>query len=136
MLLSGALLAIPVVIGGNGSGAAAGCSELAAILDTIRTVESAGDYTATNSRGGASGAYQYIDSTWSNYDGIKSAHLAPPEVQDARAATDVQRILSTFGDVVFVPIVWYWPAAIGDPDQLESVPMPAAGNTLTVREYQ
>jgi murein DD-endopeptidase MepM/ murein hydrolase activator NlpD len=136
MLLSGALLAIPVVIGGNGSGAAAGCGELAAILDTIRTVESGGDYTATNTRGGASGAYQYIESTWSNYDGYKSAYLAPPEVQDARAATDVQRILATFGDVAFVPIVWYWPAAVDDPDQLEIVPMPAAGNTLTVREYQ
>src|SRR5262245_2052745 len=102
MLLSGALLAVPVVMGGNGSGAAAGCGELAAILDTIRTVESGGDYTATNTQGGASGAYQYVDSTWSNYDGYRSAHLAPPEVQDARAATDVQRILQTYGDVAFV----------------------------------
>jgi hypothetical protein len=38
--------------------------------------------------------------------------------------------------VAFVPIVWYWPVAARDPDQLDVVPMPTAGNTLTVREYQ
>jgi hypothetical protein len=136
LLLSSALLAIPVLIGGNGSTAAAGCGELAAILDTIRTVESGGDYTAPKNRGGASGAYQYVDSTWSNYEGYESAHLAPPEIQDARAASDVQRVLATYRDVGFVPIVWYWPAAARDSKQLDIVPMPDAGNTLTVREYQ
>ena len=136
LLISGALLAIPVVIGGNGSTAAAGCGELAAILDTIRTIESGGDYTAPKNRGGASGAYQYVDSTWADYEGYDSAHLAPPEIQDARATTDVQRILATYGDVAFVPIVWYWPVAARDSDQLDIVPMPNAGNTLTVREYQ
>src|SRR5262245_59836445 len=79
LLISSALLAIPVVIGGNGSTAAAGCGELAAILDTIRTVDSGGDYTAPKNRGGASGAYQYVDSTWSDYEGYESAYLAPPE---------------------------------------------------------
>lgn len=135
-LLAGALLSIPVVIGGNGGTTAAGCGELAAILETIRTIESGGDYRTPKNRGGASGAYQYIDSTWDDYEGYPSAYLAPPEIQDARAATDVQSILAKYGDVAFVPVVWYWPRAADDPGQLDIVPMPAAGNRLTVREYQ
>jgi hypothetical protein len=135
-LLVGALLAIPSVIGGNGSPVAAGCVEMAAILDTIRMVESGGDYSAPKNRGGASGAYQFIDSTWDGYGGYTSAYLAPPEVQDARAASGVQSILAEYGDVAYVPIIWYWPRAADDPTQLDVVPMPSAGNRLTVREYQ
>ena len=136
VLLVGVLVAIPVVIGGNGGTTAAACGELSVILDTIRTIESRGDYAAPKNRGGASGAYQYIDSTWNDYEGYDSAYLAPPEIQDARAATDVQAILATYGDVAFVPIVWYWPRAATDPSQLDIVPVPGAGNQLTVREYQ
>ena len=135
-LLAGALLGIPVVIGGNGGTSAAGCGELAAILETIRTIESGGDYTIPKNQGGASGAYQYVDSTWNNYEGYTSAYLAPPEIQDARAATDVQAVLATYGDIAYVPIIWYWPIAASDPGQLDIVPLPGAGNRLTVREYQ
>lgn len=135
-LLSSALLGIPAVIGGNGGSVAAGCGELAVILDTIRTVESGGNYAAPKNSGGASGAYQYIDSTWDDYEGYQSAYLAPPEAQDARAATDVQAVLATYGDVAYVPVIWYWPVAATDPTQLDIVPMPGAGNRLTVREYQ
>lgn len=135
-LLSGALLAIPTAIGGNGGPTAAACGELAAILDTIRTIESGGDYSAPKNRGGASGAYQYIDSTWDGYGGYESAYLAPPGIQDARAAADVQAILAEYGDITFVPIIWYWPRAATDHSQLDIVPMPSAGNKLTVREYQ
>ncbi len=136
VLLAGALLGLPVVIGGNGSSPAASCGELAVILDTIRTVESGGNYTAPPNGGGASGAYQYIDSTWNDSGGYESAYLAPPEVQDARAASDVQSVLATYGDIAFVPVVWYWPRAATDPTQLDIVPIPGAGNRLTVREYQ
>ncbi|MGH2477381.1 MAG: M23 family metallopeptidase [Candidatus Limnocylindrales bacterium] len=136
VLLAGAVLGIPVVIGGNGSSSAAGCGELAFILDTIRTIESGGDYTVPTNRGGASGAYQYIDNTWNEYRGYRSAYLAPPEIQEARAASDVQTILATYGDIAFIPVVWYWPAAATDPTQLDIVPMPGAGNRLTVRAYQ
>lgn len=135
-LLAGALLSIPVVIGGNGGTTAAACGELSVILETIRTLESGGDYDIPKNRGGASGAYQYIDSTWADYEGYESAYLAPPEVQDARAASDVQKILATHGDISFVPVVWYWPRAARDPSQLDIIPMPGAGNRLTVREYQ
>ena len=136
VLLASGLLAIPVVIGGNGSTSAATCGELAVVLDTIRTLESGGDYGAPKNQGGASGAYQYIDSTWNNYEGYESAYLAPPEIQDARATGDIQAIFSTYGDVAFVPVVWYWPRAATDPGQMDVVPMPSSGNTLTVREYQ
>lgn len=135
-LLASALLAIPVVIGGNGGPTAAACGELAVILETIRTIESGGDYTTPKNGGGASGAYQYIDSTWNNYEGYESAYLAPPEIQDARAAMDVQSIVAAYGDIAYVPIVWYWPRAASDPSQLDIVPMPGAGNRLTVRQYQ
>ena len=136
LLFAGALLGIPVVIGGNGGTSAAGCGELAVILDTIRTIESGSDYMIPKNQGGASGAYQYIDSTWNSYEGYASAYLAPPEIQDARAATDVQAVLATYGDVAYVPIIWYWPIAATDPSQLDIVPSPGSGNRLTVREYQ
>jgi Peptidase family M23/Transglycosylase-like domain len=135
-VLAVALVGIPAVIGGNADSSTAICGELGAILDTIRTIESGGDYTIATNQGGASGAYQYIASTWNNYQGYPSAYLAPPEVQDARAANDVQEILATYGDVAFVPIIWYWPAAATDPLQLDIVPYPKSGNQLTVREYQ
>ena len=136
LLFAGALLGIPVVIGGNGGTSAAGCGELAVILDTIRTIESGSDYTIPKNQGGASGAYQYVDSTWNSYEGYASAYLAPPEIQDARAATDVQAVLATYGDVAYVPIIWYWPIAATDASQLDIVPSPGSGNRLTVREYQ
>ena len=135
-LLAGALLSIPAVIGGNASSSAASCGELALILDTIRTTESGGDYTTPKNQGAASGTYQYIDSTWNDYKGYASAYLAPPQIQDAKAASDVQAVLAEYGDVAFIPVIWYWPRAATDPSQLDTVPMPAAGNQLTVREYQ
>ena len=137
LLLSFGLLAIPLVIGGSGSQAVGGCGgDVSVILDTIRTLESGGRYDVPKNAGGASGAYQYIDSTWNSYGGYTSAYLAPHEVQDERAAIDVQQVLDTYGDVGYVPISWYWPRAIDHPEDLDIVPKPSAGNRLTVREYQ
>ena len=61
-------------------------TELGAILATIRTLESGGDYTAASRTSSASGAYQFVDSTWSGYGGYPRAKDAPPAVQDAAAA--------------------------------------------------
>lgn len=111
--------------------------ELNDILVTIRLVESGNNYAIGKNRGGASGAYQYIDSTWGNYKGFPSAYLAPPWVQDEKALADVKAILATWhGDVSMVPVIWYYPKAAREPALMDQVPMPQAGNRLTVREYQ
>ena len=107
------------------------------VLATIRYLESRGDYTAPPNRGRASGAYQYIPTTWAGYGGYAEAYLAPPWVQDERAQADVESILRTYGnDVSMVPVIWYYPAAARDPSLMDVVPSPHAGNVLTIREYQ
>jgi hypothetical protein len=112
-------------------------AELEAILFTIRLIESGHRYDVPPNRGNASGAYQYIASTWNGHAGYPHAYLAPPEVQDARAASDVQAILATWkGDVSMVPVIWYYPRAAREPALMDQVPVPQAGNRLTVREYQ
>jgi hypothetical protein len=60
-------------------------------LACVRQHESRGDYTAKNPSSSASGAYQYLDSTWrtvsaaAGHGGYPSARSAPPHVQDAVA---------------------------------------------------
>lgn len=112
-------------------------AQLGHILATIRYLESRGDYTAPPNRGNASGAYQFIASTWDDYGGYPHAYLAPPHVQDERAALDVAKFLERFdNDVSMIPVMWYFPAAANDPSLMDVVPMPWAGNKLTIREYQ
>ena len=107
------------------------------ILATIRYLESRGIYTLPRNKGNASGAYQFVTSTWNNFGGYADAYLAPPEVQDARAAQDVNRFLAMFdNDVSMVPVMWYYPIAARQPELMDRVPMPQAGNVLTIREYQ
>ncbi|GMU78501.1 MAG: hypothetical protein AMXMBFR46_12960 [Acidimicrobiia bacterium] len=115
-----------------------GAAEVPAVLATIRALESGGDYTARAAGSSASGAYQFIDSTWANYGGYPQAWLAPPAVQDAKAIEHVQGILDAHdGDVAAVPVVWYLGhlPADGSP-AWDQVPAPGAGNVLTPREYQ
>jgi hypothetical protein len=111
--------------------------QIANILATIRYVESRGDYDAPPNRGNASGAYQFIASTWDGYGGYAHASLAPPQVQDERAAADVSRFLAQWNnDVSMIPVMWYYPQAARDPALMDIVPVPSAGNVLTIREYQ
>src|SRR5215213_3644393 len=61
----------------------------ALMLAATRTIESENNYQAVNRGDGhgdiASGAYQFMTSTWNNYGGYRDAYLAPPDVQDERA---------------------------------------------------
>ena len=103
-----ALVAFPVVFatGDNpGIGCAAG-GDVAPILATIRTLESGGGYTARAAGSSASGAYQFIDSTWANYGGYAQAWQAPPAVQDAKAAENVRRVPELGIDIAFITDPW------------------------------
>jgi hypothetical protein len=108
------------------------------VLRTIRTLESGGDYTAQASGSTASGAYQFLDSSWGDYRGYHRAADAPPDVQDAKAAELVATILERHnGDVAAIPVVWYighLPAP--NSPEWDTIPHPDAGNALTPREYQ
>ncbi|WP_051063074.1 M23 family metallopeptidase [Ilumatobacter nonamiensis] len=107
------------------------------ILATIRHLESRDNYLAPPNAGNASGAYQFIRSTWNNYGGYEHAYLAPPAVQDERAALDVTRFLAQFNnDVSMIPVMWYYPIAASQPEWMDRVPGPQFGNRLTIREYQ
>lgn len=108
------------------------------IAATIRQFESGGDYTARAPGSTASGAYQFLDSSWAGYGGYPRAFLAPPAVQDANAAEHIAAALdANGGDVAFVPVVWYLGHVPppGSP-KWDTVPSPGAGNRLTPRQYQ
>ncbi len=119
----------------NGSMGGSG-NDVNAVMETIKQLESGGNYTAQAKGSSASGAYQFTNSTWGNYGGYSRAKDAPPEVQDAKAREHINGILSkTGGDVSLVPAFWY----VGhNPTQAEwdKVPVPGAGNKLTIRQYQ
>jgi hypothetical protein len=99
------LMVFPVLFA-TGDAPRLGCGSSAgidAILATIRTSESGDDYTAQAAGSSASGAYQFLDSTWNHYDGYARAWQAPPHVQDAKAIEHVQGILDAHdGDVTAV----------------------------------
>lgn len=104
------------------------------ILRTIRQRESGGNYTAKNPYSSASGAYQFIDSTWGGYGGYKQAWMAPQAVQDARARQHVQEILGRYkNDLWAVPAAWYTGSyrGRGNLDYRPGGP----GNPLTVLQY-
>ena len=107
-------------------------------LATIRGIESGGDYAAQNAGSSASGAYQFLDTTWAGYGGYDRAWEAPAVVQDAKAIDHVQSILdNNAGDIGSVPVVWYIghvPAA--GSAEWDTIPYPSAGNVLTPRQYQ
>jgi D-alanyl-D-alanine carboxypeptidase len=118
--------------------AGATAADAEAIAVTIRQRESGGDYQARAEGSTASGAYQFTDTTWAGYGGYPHAWLAPPAVQDAKAAEHINGILAANGnDASAVPAVWYlgYLPASDDP-AWKTVPNPGAGNRLTPRQYQ
>ncbi|MGE3449530.1 MAG: hypothetical protein AB7H92_18335, partial [Microbacteriaceae bacterium] len=81
------LLAFPALFatGDPAPLACVGAGSVEVVLATIRTLESGGDYTARAAGSTASGAYQFLDSTWNGYHGYPQAWQAPPPIQDAKA---------------------------------------------------
>lgn len=84
--------------------------------------------------GGATGAYQYIDSTWANFGGYPSSYLAPRNVQDEKARLGIESALRR-GGVEAVPAIWYVGHVPTSEAEWNTVPAPWAGNRLTVRQY-
>ena len=79
-----------VVLGGGA--AVAGSAQAAdtgiPVLEAIKQCESGGSYTAQNPTSTASGAYQFLDTTWQGLSaakGYSKAKYAPASVQDAAA---------------------------------------------------
>lgn len=71
-----------------GSANAATTASAHPTLAKIKACESGGNYQARNSSSGASGAYQFLDSTWRSLSasaGYATAASAPASVQDAAA---------------------------------------------------
>lgn len=128
--------------GGNDAGYTGGpiSGTTGQVLETIKKRESGGDYQAHSKSSSASGAYQFIDSTWQSLTkkyGVggqyKSAGDAPPAVQDAVAKAYVDDILKeNNGDVSKVPLVWYTGNAQGKMSQSAL----ATNNGLTPGAYQ
>lgn len=145
--LSGVSSASFAVTGAGVSGAASqfeaitvADGDIEIVLQTIRTMESGGDYRAINKGDGkgdwATGAYQFTDGTWNNYGGYKRAYEAPPVIQDERARADVRGFLSRYGNrAMNVPLGWYYPVSLKDPSWLDKVPAANEGNKLTIRQY-
>jgi hypothetical protein len=110
---------------------------LGTAMAATRFLESGNNYQAQAAKASASGAYQIIDRFWNNYGGYPRAYLAPPAVQDQFAYEHFVGILKRNGNnLASIPVSWYYPAALRNPALMDTVPMPEAGNRLTIREYQ
>ena len=122
--------------GGGGSTLNPGSGEdVDKFLAAIRQHESGGNYQAGNERGGAYGAYQFIDSTWQGLGGQGRASNAPPEEQDRIAREYAMRLFSQYGNWKQVAMSWYYPAWVDKPEMWNSVPYPSAGNTKTLGQF-
>lgn len=108
------------------------------IMAAIRTHESRGDYQAQSSNSNATGAYQFLDSSWQaltkKYGMGKeyaSAKLAPKDVQDAIAAKFIDEILKANGnDPKAVFNTWY----TGNAKGIISKEAMAKNNNLTAEQ--
>lgn len=91
--------------------AGGGLEQLGAFMASIRNMESGGDYRAIGPMtkyGHATGAYQFIRDTWGGYGGYSQAYLAPPSVQDARAAQLMTEYFNRYnGSWWLVAVAWH-----------------------------
>jgi hypothetical protein len=100
---------------GGGEDISEGGDQVSKAAATIRQQESGNNYNAQAKGSSASGAYQFIDSTWQSLtkkygegQEYKQAKLAPKEIQDAIAKKYIAEILKeSGGDISKVPLKWY-----------------------------
>ena len=120
---------------GSDQGTVTGSSaDVDLFLKGLRERESNGNYTIKTSMANsdASGAYQYITTTWNNYKGYSEAYLAPPTVQDERARADALAAFGTYGDWQKVAAHHIYPAWADDKNKWnQNVP----NNPLTMWDY-
>lgn len=103
-------------------------------LYALRMVESGGDYTAQNPYSTASGAYQYIDSTWARYKGYQRAKDAPPAIQDERAARDANAAYDRYGNWGAAATIHFTGHYV-DPNSPEYTQVPGHWSNKTVKDY-
>lgn len=84
------------------------------LMYSIKEVESHGRYKAKSRWSSACGAYQYMPITWNNYDGFKTACLAPEWVQDRRMRHEVIIRWTKYHDWQKVIAGHFLPAYAGD----------------------
>lgn len=115
---------------------------LDSFLAGMRYVESRNHYHDPPNSAGASGAYQYIDSTWRSYaaqlnptipDRYPSAYLAPSKLQDEVAYNEYRQKLHDYhGDWAKMAVSHYLPSYANSPDKWDYVP---PGNAISLRDY-
>lgn len=79
-------------------------------MAAIRSKESSGDYAAVGVPtpwGRATGAYQFLDSTWGYYKGYARAMDAPAHIQDERARDLMLEYYNQFGNWQDVAAAWF-----------------------------
>jgi len=111
------------------------------ILETIKKRESGGNYNIRSNSSSASGAYQFIDSTWRSraqaagvdIQKYPRAFMAPPDVQDKVADVYISEVLrQNNNDVSKIPLVWY----TGNAQGRMSANALAVNRGLTPQAYQ
>lgn len=118
--------------GPKAGGAPGSASGVDAYLAALRRVESSNNYTARSRTSTASGAYQYIDSTWNNYGGYAHAWQAPASVQDQRARQDALALFGRYQNWEQVAAHHLYPAWAGNRNLWNQAP--GRGNP-TVAQY-
>lgn len=126
--------AVGFVHGGSPSGATNIPGDLGKFLWALREQESGHNYTVVNEIG-AAGAYQYMPGTWANYKGYASAHLAPPPVQDEKAAADATKFFNQHRDWGLVASIWYSGQPVGPNGPNASLWNKGQGQYPTIGDY-
>lgn len=103
--------------------------QLAAFMQAIREQESGGNYTIqgpSTKYGRATGAYQFLNSTWGGYKGYARAMDAPPAIQDERAAQLMSAYYQRYGSWQLVAVAWH--GGPGKADKAHKYGLESLGN--------